>query len=162
MLNSDNRHTSVDEVKLIWQRFTERARKAVYVGKEEAVRLGKHAVSSEHLLLGLLSDEENVACGILTQQGISFSDIKKEVNNRLTRGDGKLDTGMQLSDDGKKVIDDSYEEASKLKNDYLGTEHLLLALIRSDSEPTCSVLSQFGVEYERTRDEVISLQKESK
>lgn len=145
----------------MWQRFTERARYVVFAAQEEAGRLGEHEVSSEHLLLGLLRDEENVAGRILIKLGVSSAEIKGEINRKVTRGDGRLNTDMQLSDDGKRVIDYSYEEAKLLQNDYLGTEHLLLALIRQDNGIASSVLAQFGLEYERTRQEVISLQKES-
>src|SRR5206468_7750615 len=116
----------------MWQRFTERARRVVFFAQEEAGRLGENYVSTEHLLLGLVRENDSVAARILDRMGVSLSRIRSEVERQVQRGDGKLGQDMQLTPGGKRVIDLSYEEARRLSNNYIGTEHLLLGLIRDD------------------------------
>ncbi|HEX5322769.1 MAG TPA: Clp protease N-terminal domain-containing protein, partial [Capsulimonadaceae bacterium] len=143
----------------MWQRFTERARKVVFYAQEEAGRLGENYVSTEHLLLGLVRENDSVAARILDRLGVSLGRIRSEIERQVTRGDGRLGQDMQLTPRAKRVIDLAYDEARQLNNNYIGTEHLLLGLIREGEGLAGRVLSKLGVDLDRTRREVQSLQE---
>jgi len=143
----------------MWQRFTERARRVVFFAQEEAGRLGENYVSTEHLLLGLVRESDSVAARILDRMGVSLSRIRSEIERQVTRGDGRLGQDMQLTPRAKRVIDLAYDEARQLNNNYIGTEHLLLGLIREGEGLAGRVLARLGVDLERTRKEVMSLQE---
>ncbi len=138
----------------MWQRFTERARRVVFFAQEEAGRLGENYVSTEHLLLGLVRENDSVAARILDRMGVSLSRIRSEIERQVTRGDGRLGQDMQLTPRAKRVIDLAYDEARQLTNNYIGTEHLLLGLIREGEGLAGRVLTKLGVQLERTRREV--------
>src|SRR3990172_3556865 len=142
----------------MWQRFTERARRVVFFAQEEAGRLGENYVSTEHLLLGLVRESDSVAARILERMGVSLSKIRSEIERQVSRGDGRLGQDMQLTPRAKRVIDLAYDEARQLNNNYIGTEHLLLGLIREGEGIAARTLEQLGVDLERTRREVMSLQ----
>ena len=142
----------------MWQRFTERARRVVFFAQEEAGRLGENYVSTEHLLLGLVRENDSVAARILDRMGVSLGRIRSEIERQVTRGDGRLGQDMQLTPRAKRVIDLAYDEARQLANNYIGTEHLLLGLIREGEGLAGRVLQKLGVELERTRREVLALQ----
>src|SRR5579862_2229705 len=142
----------------MWQRFTERARKVVFYAQEEAGRLGENYVSTEHLLLGLVRENDSVAARILDRLGVSLGRIRSEIERQVTRGDGRLGQDMQLTPRAKRVIDLAYDEARQLNNNYIGTEHLLLGLIREGEGLAGRVLAKLGVDLERTRREVMALQ----
>jgi ATP-dependent Clp protease ATP-binding subunit ClpC len=142
----------------VWQRFTERARRVVFFAQEEAGRLGENYVSTEHLLLGLVRENDSVAARILDRIGVSLGRIRSEIERQVARGDGRLGQDMQLTPRAKRVIDLAYDEARQLNNNYIGTEHLLLGLIREGEGLAGRVLNKLGVDLERTRREVIQLQ----
>src|SRR5580698_5386351 len=142
----------------MWQRFTERARRVVFFSQEEAGRLGENYVSTEHMLLGLVRESDSVAARILTNMAVSLADIREAVEKQVTRGEGRLGQDMQLTPRAKKVIDLAYDEARQLSNNYIGTEHLLLGLIREGEGLAGRVLSKLGVDLEMTRKQVLSLQ----
>jgi len=141
----------------MWQRFTERARRVVFFAQEEAGRLGENYVSTEHLLLGLVRENDTAAARILDRMGVSLGRIRSEVERQVTRGDGRLGQDMQLTPRSKRVIDLAYDESRQLSNNYIGTEHLLLGLIRENDGLAGRVLGKLGVELERTRREVVAL-----
>jgi len=143
----------------MWQRFTERARKVVFYAQEEAGRLGENYVSTEHLLLGLVRENDSVAARILDRIGVSLGRIRSEIERQVARGDGRLGQDMQLTPRAKRVIDLAYDEARQLNNNYIGTEHLLLGLIREGEGLAGRVLSKLGVDLDRTRREVMQLQE---
>ena len=142
----------------MWQRFTERARRVVFFAQEEAGRLGENYVSTEHLLLGLVREKDSVAARILDRMGVSSGRIRSEIERQITPGDGRLGQDMQLTPQAKRALDLAYDEARQLGNDYIGTEHLLLGLIRESEGLTERVLVQAGIELERARREVVAMQ----
>src|SRR5207244_6233507 len=142
----------------MWQRFTERARRVVFFAQEEAGRLGENYVGTEHLLLGRVRENDSVAARVLDRMGISLGNIRSEVERQASRGDGRLSQDMQLTPRSKRVIDLAYDEARQLNNNYIGTEHLLLGLIREGEGLAGRVLAKLGVDLERTRREVMALQ----
>ncbi len=142
----------------MWQRFTERARKVVFYAQEEAQKFGEGYVSTEHLLLGLVREPDSVAARVLEKLGVSLSRIRAEVEKQLPRGDARPSQDMTLTPRAKRVIDLAYDEARNLNNNYIGTEHLLLGLIREGDGLAGRVLAKLSVELERARREVMSLQ----
>src|SRR5512136_1147950 len=142
----------------MWQRFTERARRVVFFAQEEAGRLGENYVSTEHLLLGLVRENDSVAARILDRLGVSLGRIRSEIERQVARGDGQLGREMQLTPRAKRVIDLAYDEARQLNNNYIGTEHLLLGLVREGEGLAGRVLTKLGVDLERARREVMVLQ----
>jgi ATP-dependent Clp protease ATP-binding subunit ClpC len=142
----------------MWQRFTERARKVVFYAQEEAQKFGEGYVSTEHLLLGLVRESDSVAARVLERLGVSLGRIRAEVEKQLPRGDARPSQDMTLTPRAKRVIDLAYDEARNLNNNYIGTEHLLLGLIREGDGLAGRVLAKLGVELERARREVMSLQ----
>ena len=142
----------------MWQRFTERARRVIFYAQEEAGRLGENYVSTEHLLLGLVREPDSVAARILERMGVSLSRVRSEIERQLSRGEGRLGQETQLTPRAKRVIDLAYDEARQLNNNYIGTEHLLLGLIREGEGLAGRVLAKLGVDLERARREVMALQ----
>jgi ATP-dependent Clp protease ATP-binding subunit ClpC len=142
----------------MWQRFTERARKVVFYAQEEAQKFGEGYVSTEHLLLGLVRESDSVAARVLEKLGVSLTRIRAEVEKQLPRGDARPNQDMTLTPRAKRVIDLAYDEARNLNNNYIGTEHLLLGLIREGDGLAGRVLAKLGVELEKARKEVMSLQ----
>src|SRR6266851_3465573 len=142
----------------MWQRFTERARQVVFFAQEEAARLGENYVGTEHLLLGLVREDDSVGARILQRLGISLESVRSEVFQQVTRGQGNLGQDMLLTPRAKKVIDLSYDEARQLNNNYLGTEHLLLGLIREGDGLASRVLVKLGADLERTRRDLQAMQ----
>src|SRR5580658_5916158 len=142
----------------MWQRFTERARKVVFYAQEEAQRFGEGYVSTEHLLLGLVRESDSVAARVLEKLGVSLNRIRSEVEKQLPRGDARPNQDMTLTPRAKRVIDLAYDEARNLNNNYIGTEHLLLGLIREGDGLAGRVLAKLGVELEKARREVMALQ----
>lgn len=142
----------------MWQRFTERARKVVFYAQEEAQRFGEGYVSTEHLLLGLVREPDSVAARVLDRLSVNLSKIRSEVEKQLPKGDPRNSPDMSLTPRAKRVIDLAYDEARNLNNNYIGTEHLLLGLIREADGLAGRVLAKLGVELEKARKEVMALQ----
>src|SRR5256885_9859372 len=142
----------------MWQRFTERARRVVFFAQEEAARLGENYVGTEHVLLGLVRENDSVAARILDRLGVPLGRIRSDIEKQVTRGHSNLGQDMQLTPRAKRVIDLSYEEARQLNNNYIGTEHLLLGLIRDGDGLAGRVLVKLGADLGRARREVYAMQ----
>src|SRR5258707_15078094 len=110
----------------MWQRFTERARRVVFFAQEEAARLGENYVGTEHLLLGLVRENDSVAARILDRLGVSLGRIRRGIGGQGTRGDGRLGEDMQLTPRAKRGIALAGDETPPRKKKYIGTEHPLL------------------------------------
>ena len=145
----------------MWQRFTERSRRLVFYAQEEAGRLGENYVSTEHLLLGLLRENDSVAARLLDQMGVSLAGLRSKIEQEVTPGEGRIGQDMQLTPRSKRVIDLAYEEAKLLANNYIGTEHLLLGMIREEEGVAGRVLKESGVTLEQTRQLVREIQAAS-
>jgi len=142
----------------MWQRFTEQARKVVFYAQEEAIKFGEGYVSTEHLLLGLVR-EDHVGAAVLEQMGVSLNRVRAEVEKQLPRGDARPTQDMTLTPRAKRTIDLAFDEARNLGNNYIGTEHLLLGLIREGDGLAGRVLAKLGVELEKARSVVIDIQE---
>src|SRR5580658_7915294 len=145
----------------MWQRFTERARKVVFYAQEEAQRFGEGYVSTEHLLLGLVRESDSVAARVLEKLGVSLNRIRSEVEKQLPRGDARPSQDMTLTPRAKRVIDLAYDEARTLENNYIGTEHLLLGLIREGDGLAGRTLAKLSVEIGAARKLTVLLQDQA-
>lgn len=143
----------------MWQRFTERARRVVFFAQEEAARLGENYVGTEHLLLAITRESDSVASRILEMLGVPLDRVRADTERQTVRGHGSLGQDMQLTPRCKRVIDLAYEEARALNNNYIGTEHLLLGLIREEEGLGARVLIKLGASLERTRMQVGAMQE---
>src|SRR5918999_1183723 len=143
----------------MWQRFTERARRVVFFAQEEAARLGENYVGTEHLLLGLVRENDHTAARILDRLGVPLGRIRSDIERQVTRGHGNLGQDMQLTVPAKRVVDLAYEEARQLNNNYIGTEHLLLGLIGEGDGLAARVLVPLGAELKRVRAAIAAAQK---
>jgi hypothetical protein len=152
-------YTREDGGRGMWQRFTERARRVVFFAQEEAARWGEDNVDTEHLLLGLIRESDSVAGRILSRMGIAPDRIREELERQMTRGDGDTIQNKQLTTNAKRVIDLAYDEARQLNNNYIGTEHLLVALIREHDGLASRTLIALGADLQRVRREVRRMQE---
>ena len=145
----------------MWQRFTERARKVVFYAQEEAGRLGENFVGPEHLLLGLICEDDSVAARILERLRVSREIIRAEVLRHVTPGESQLGKDMQLTPRAKEAVDAAFAEAKRLKNNYIGSEHLLLGLIAEGGGLAARVLTGLGMTLDATRKQVENFQREA-
>lgn len=144
----------------MWQRFTERARKAIFYAQEEAQRFGTEYVSTEHMLLGLFRDGDSSAMSVLNDMGISWKDLKEEVEKHLPSSEWLHRSNMTLTPRAKRVIDLAYDEARDLGHNYIGSEHLLLGLIREGDGLAGKALSTLGVTLSAAHEAVLKIDRE--
>ncbi|SDD59716.1 ATP-dependent Clp protease ATP-binding subunit ClpC [Terribacillus halophilus] len=137
-------------------RFTERAQKVLALAQEEAVRLGHNNIGTEHILLGLVSEGEGIAAKALTTLGLETERIQEEVEQLIGRGQ-KITGTPYYTPRAKKVIELSLDEARKLGHSYVGTEHILLGLIREGEGVAARVLNNLGVSLNKARQQVLQL-----
>jgi ATP-dependent Clp protease ATP-binding subunit ClpA len=146
----------------MWQRFTEAARRVIYYAQAEAMRLNVQFVNSEHILFGIISEEENTsAIAVLSSLGLSMSQISAEFKLQVNEGKVIDHDKIKLSPDGKRVIEMAYKEALELKHDYISTAHLLLGLIREMTAKGGKILQSLGMDPQSTREAYIQLIKET-
>lgn len=132
----------------MWDRFTKTALAAVDLSNKIAADSGEQYVSTEHLLLGLLGDEDNVACKILVAMGISPEHIRSKVKLSYSPEKKCQEFEIRHSPRAKSSIDLAYDDARQLNNPYIGTEHLLLGLIRERHGMAGMVLHELGVKHQ--------------
>ena len=142
----------------MFNRFTERARRVVLLAREEAKRLDHDYLGTEHLLLGLISEGEGVAAIALQNLDIDLEQVRQEVGKTVGRGGGSLFLGqIPFTPRAKKVLELAVAEARTLGHNYIGTEHLLLGLIREGEGVAAQVLINLGADLEKVRQEISNL-----
>ncbi len=137
-------------------RFTERAQRVLSLAQEEAVRLGHNSIGTEHILLGLIREGDGIAAKALMSLGLSLEKIQDEVEALIGRGHEKP-TNTPYTPRAKKVIELSMDEARKLGHTYVGTEHILLGLIREGEGVAARVLNNLGISLNKARQQVLQL-----
>ncbi len=137
-------------------RFTERAQKVLALSQEEAVRLGHNNIGTEHILLGLVSEGEGIAAKALQAIGLGVDKIRDEVESLIGKG-SEVSQTIHYTPRAKKVIELSMDEARKLGHSYVGTEHILLGLIREGEGVAARVLNNLGVSLNKARQQVLQL-----
>ena len=142
----------------MFNRFTERARKVIVLAKEEAKRFNHDYIGTEHLLLGLIHEGEGVAAAVLQKLGLDLESIRIEIEKIVQPGPQTQVMGdIPFTPRSKKALELAAEEARALGHNYIGTEHLLLGLIREGEGVAYRVFLNMGVDLERVRNEVMEL-----
>ncbi|WP_339230688.1 ATP-dependent protease ATP-binding subunit ClpC [Oceanobacillus sp. FSL K6-2867] len=141
---------------MMFGRFTERAQKVLALSQEEAVRLGHKNIGTEHILLGLVREGEGIAAKALQSLGLEVSKIQEEVE-KLIGVDKQPMQSIHYTPRAKKVVELSQDEARKLGHSYVGTEHILLGLIREGEGVAARVLNNLGVSLNKARQQVLQL-----
>ena len=136
-----------------FDKFTERARRALTLAQEEAQRFNHNYIGTEHLLLGLVREGDGVAAKVLSNLGVELTKVRSAVEFIIGRGDRATVGEIGLTPRAKKVIELAVDEARRLSHHYIGTEHLLLGLVREGEGIAASVLESLGVNLERVRAE---------
>jgi len=134
-----------------FEKFTERARKVLSLAQEEAQRFNHNYIGTEHLLLGLVREGDGVAAKVLSNLGVELNKVRSAVEFIIGRGDRIVLGEIGLTPRAKKVIELAVDEARRLNHHYIGTEHLLLGLVREGEGIAAGVLESLGVNLERVR-----------
>jgi len=139
--------------------FTDRVRRVLQMAREEAARLHHEYVGTEHILLGLIREGEGVAAAVLTNLGVDLEDIQQKIEETVKKGKAAAATGPELpyTSRAKKVLELAMMEARELNHSYVGTEHLLLGLLREEKGIAAQVLTDAGVTLEQARAETLRL-----
>ena len=139
--------------------FTDRVRKVLQMAREEAARLHHEYVGTEHILLGLIREGEGVAAAVLTNLGVDLEEVQQKIEETVKKGKSAAAAGPELpyTSRAKKVLELAMMEARELNHSYVGTEHLLLGLLREEKGIAAQVLTDAGVTLEQSRAETLRL-----
>src|SRR5881397_736104 len=153
--SGDNRRIGVDRM---YERFTDRARKVMQLANQEAQRFNHEYVGTEHVLLGLIKEGSGVAATVLRNMDVDLRKIRNEIEKIVQAGPEMVTMGkLPQTPRAKKVIEYAIEEARNLNHNYVGTEHLLLGLLREHDGVAAQVLRNLGLKLEEVREEVLNL-----
>ena len=141
----------------MFERFTEKAIKVIMLAQEEARRLGHNFVGTEQILLGLIGEGTGVAAKVLKSLGVNLKDSRIEVEKIIGRGSGFVAVEIPFTPRAKRVLELSLEEARQLGHNYIGTEHLLLGLIREGEGVAARVLENLNIDLTKVRTQVIRM-----
>jgi ATP-dependent Clp protease ATP-binding subunit ClpA len=141
----------------MFERFTDRARRVIAMAQEEARMLDHDCIGTEHLLLGLIREGEGVAAQALESLGISLQQVRQQVEEIIGRGQRAPSGDVPFTPRAKKVLELSLREARQLDHNYIGTEHILLGLIREGQGVAAQVLVKLGADLNRVRQQVIQV-----
>jgi len=139
----------------MFERFTEKAIKVIMLAQEEARRLGHNFVGTEQILLGLIGEGTGIGPKVLKAMGVNLKDARVEVEKIIGRGSGFVAVEIPFTPRAKRVLELSLEEARQLGHNYIGTEHLLLGLIREGEGVAARVLENLGVDLSKVRSQII-------
>ncbi|WP_218059038.1 ATP-dependent Clp protease ATP-binding subunit [Orenia metallireducens] len=143
---------------MIFSRFTDRSRKVMALSQEEAKRFNHNYIGTEHLLLGLIKEGEGIAAKALKASGFSLEQLRKKVEEMIGKGNEEVaDNNLPFTPRTKKVLNLSLEEARRLGHNYIGTEHLLLGLLKEGEGIAARVLNEEGAEFNKIQSEIIKL-----
>jgi ATP-dependent Clp protease ATP-binding subunit ClpC len=141
----------------MFERFTDRGRRVVVLAQEEARLLNHNYIGTEHILLGLIREGQGVAARALEELGISLETVREQVEEIIGQGEAAPAGHIPFTPRAKKVLEMSLREALQLGHNYIGTEHLLLGLIREGEGVAAQVLEKLGADLNRARQEVLHL-----
>lgn len=146
----------------MFERFTEKAIKVIMLAQEEARRLGHNFVGTEQVLLGLIGEGTGIAAKTLKSMGVNLKDARIEVEKIIGRGSGFVAVEIPFTPRAKRVLELSWDEARQLGHNYIGTEHLLLGLIREGEGVAARVLENLGVDLNKIRANVVKMLGDTK
>ena len=145
----------------MFERYTERARRVLFFARYEASQLGGISIETEHLLLGLIREGKGLTSRIFARAHLSLENIRKEIEGRTVIRE-KVMTSVEISFSGetKRVLQFAAEEADRLLHNYIGTEHLLLGILREERSVAASILMEKGMRLNSVREDVVALLNE--
>ena len=141
----------------MFERFTERARQVVVLAQDEARALKHNYIGTEHILLGLLREEEGLAARVLESLDITVEEVRAQIARIVGQGDEVTNGQIPFTQRAKKVLDLSLREALSIGHNYIGTEHLLLGVIRENEGVAARILLDFNADAEKIRNEIIRM-----
>lgn len=147
----------------MYERFTDRSRKVMQLAQQECDRLNHEYVGTEHILIGLLKEGSGVAANVLKNLDMDLNKIRQEVEKIMVPGPDERPSGLTalakkpITPRGKKVLEYAIEAARTLVHNYVGTEHLLLGLLRVEEGVACQVLNNLGCKLDEVREEVLNI-----
>jgi ATP-dependent Clp protease ATP-binding subunit ClpC len=141
----------------MFERFTERARQVVVLAQDEARVLRHNYIGTEHLLLGLLREEEGIAARVLGEFGVTVDEVRAQVGRIVGQGDEVTTGQIPFTPRAKKVLELSLREAQATGHNYIGTEHVLLGLVRENSGVAARILLDFNADAETIRGVIIGM-----
>jgi ATP-dependent Clp protease ATP-binding subunit ClpC len=142
----------------VFERFTERARQVVVLAQDEARALKHNYIGTEHILLGLLREEEGLAARVLESLDITVEEVREQVKRLVGEGDEEIVTGqIPFTPRAKKVLELALREALSLGHSYIGTEHVLLGVVRENQGVAARILLDFDADAETIRNEIFRM-----
>ncbi len=145
----------------MFKRYTEKAKRAIMIAQEEAINLNHEYIGTEHILIGLIKEEEGVASQVLRQLGVNIDKVVEEVERLVGKGEYQQVGEIAFTPRAKKILELASQEASQLKNNYIGTEHILLGLIKEGSGVAVRILVDLGVNLDNVYSEIMKVLMES-
>ncbi len=145
----------------MFERYTERARRVLFFARYEASQLGSISIETEHLLLGLIREGKGLTSRIFARSHLSLENIRKEIEGRTVFRE-KVSTSVEIpfSAETKRVLQFAAEEADRLLHNYIGTEHLLLGILREERSVAASILMEKGMRLNTVREDIVALLNE--
>jgi len=145
----------------MFKRFTERARRVIILAREEAELYRHEYLGTEHILQGVIKDGGGIAVAIIHKTGTDLTQLKKELEKNLPRSSSSLIIGdIPFTSRAKKILEFAVEEARSLSHNYIGTEHLLLGLLKEKEGVACRILNGFGVYFDDVKEKIVEMFKE--
>jgi ATP-dependent Clp protease ATP-binding subunit ClpC len=144
-----------------FEKFTERARKVLTLAQEEAQRFNHNYIGTEHILLGLVREGDGIAAKVLSNLGVELNKVRSAVEFIIGRGERTVRGEIGLTPRAKRVIELAVDEARRLGHNYIGTEHLLLGLLREGEGVAAGVLESLGISLEKVRSETVRILQQS-
>ncbi len=144
----------------MYQRFTEKAERAITFSQQSAVELGHNYVGTEHILLGLVKEGTGVAARVLQAQGITEEKILREIDELIGRGDTVGDTPVGFTPRTKRVLELAFKEARRMGQGYIGTEHLLLGIMKEGESVAVRIMMDLGVDPQKLLNELVKILNE--
>jgi ATP-dependent Clp protease ATP-binding subunit ClpC len=141
----------------LFERFTDRARRVVVLAQEEARLLNHTSIGTEHLLLGIVHEGQGVAARTLESLDIRLAAVRRAIEREVPRGATAATTSPPFTPRAKQALEDALRESLQLDHNYIGTEHVLLGLLRNDESMAAKVLTELGAAYERVRAQVLTV-----
>ncbi len=143
----------------MYGRFTEKAEKAISYAQESAMKMGHTYVGTEHILLGLIREGSGVAFHVLNNYGVTYDKVAHEIEDLIGRGEQSSQQPMGFTPRTKRVLELSFKEARAMGHNYIGTEHLLLGIVKEGESVAVRILSDIGIEPQKLLGEIVSLLK---
>ena len=145
----------------MFERYTERARRVIFFARYEASQLGSNSIETEHLLLGLIREGKGLTSRIFSKSHLSMESIRKEIEGRaLYRDKVSTSVDIPLSPESKRVLGFASEEAERMLHNYIGTEHILLGLMREEKSVAAGILAEKGMRVSAVREDIVQLLNE--